>query len=199
MSIIPSIFCGGRSNVFDPLSLDKWDPFEDCPFLKKLVNIPNAAGESAPAASATARIDWKDTPEGHIFKADLQGLKKEEVKVEVQEGMVLQISGRGAGSRRRRTTSGIAWRGAVANSCAGSGCRRMPRWMRWRGVWRTVCSLWQCLKWRWRSLMSKALRFLAELNNVVSPCVFYVYKLMNNEWVKHECVFSAVVWSPNCA
>ncbi|GJR86397.1 17.6 kDa class I heat shock protein 3-like protein [Tanacetum coccineum] len=45
------------------------------------------------SAIANTRIDWKETPEAHVFKADLPGLKKEEVKVEVEEGRVLQISG----------------------------------------------------------------------------------------------------------
>ncbi|KAL3521163.1 hypothetical protein ACH5RR_019312 [Cinchona calisaya] len=89
--IIPSIFGDKRTNVFDPLSLDIWDPFEACPFLNTLTNVPNRAPETS--AFANARVDWKETPEAHVFRADLPGLKKEEVKVEVEEGRVLQISG----------------------------------------------------------------------------------------------------------
>ena len=90
MSLIPHIF-GQRSNVFDPFSLDVWDPFQDLPFSKEIQR--GAAVDSETSAIANTRIDWKETPEAHIFKADMPGLKKEEVKVEVEEGNVLQISG----------------------------------------------------------------------------------------------------------
>ncbi|CAL5363748.1 unnamed protein product [Camellia sinensis] len=92
MAMIPSIFGGRRSNVFDPFSLDIWDPFEGFPFNSALANAPDSAARET-SAIANTRIDWKETQEAHIFKVDLPGLKKEEVKVEVEEGRVLQISG----------------------------------------------------------------------------------------------------------
>lgn len=79
---------GRRSNVFDPFSLDIWDPFN---FSGAITDAPPSGRETS--AIANTRIDWKETPEAHVLKADLPGLKKEEVKVEVEEGRVLQISG----------------------------------------------------------------------------------------------------------
>ncbi|KAG2670181.1 hypothetical protein I3760_14G071800 [Carya illinoinensis] len=90
MSLVPSIFGGRRTNVFDPFSLDLWDPF-DGPLSSAIANVPPSAQETA--ALANLRIDWKETPEAHVFHADLPGLKKEEVKVEVEDGRILQISG----------------------------------------------------------------------------------------------------------
>ncbi|KAI3496910.1 hypothetical protein L1887_39288 [Cichorium endivia] len=89
MSIIPSFFTDRRSNVFDPFSLDIWDPSQGISSV--LNNFPDSSRETA--AIANVKIDWKETPEAHIFKADLPGLKKEEVKVEVEDGRVLQVSG----------------------------------------------------------------------------------------------------------
>ncbi|KAL8499269.1 hypothetical protein ACS0TY_022302 [Phlomoides rotata] len=77
MSLIP--------RIFDPFSLEAWDPFRD-------LQLSRSAGDEA-SQFAAARIDWKETAEAHVFKADVPGLKKEEVKVEVEEGNVLQISG----------------------------------------------------------------------------------------------------------
>ena len=83
-----------RSNVFDPFSLDLWDPFEGFPFGSGSGRLlPRISTDSDTAAFAGTRIDWKETPEAHVFKADVPGLKKEEVKVEVEDGNILQISG----------------------------------------------------------------------------------------------------------
>lgn len=91
MALIPSFFGNRRINVFDPFSHDIFDPFHDFPFSGALSGGQSSGNEAT--AIANIRIDWKETPEAHVFKADMPGLKKEEVKVEVEDGRVLQISG----------------------------------------------------------------------------------------------------------
>ncbi|XP_075633484.1 18.5 kDa class I heat shock protein-like [Castanea sativa] len=88
MSLIPSFF-GSRhqSNILDPFLLEIWDPLLDFTFSSE----PQFARETS--ALANTRVDWKETPEAHVFKSHLLGLNEEEVKVEVEDDRVLQISG----------------------------------------------------------------------------------------------------------
>jgi HSP20 family protein len=90
MAMIPSFFNNRRgSSIFDTFSaFDIWDPLKDFPFTS-----PNTLISRENSAFVNTRIDWKETPEAHVFKADLPGLKKEEVKVEIEDDRVLQISG----------------------------------------------------------------------------------------------------------
>ncbi|XP_010475497.1 PREDICTED: 17.8 kDa class I heat shock protein [Camelina sativa] len=90
MSLIPSFFGNNRRNnsIFDPFSLDVWDPFKDLQ-----LQFPSSSLSGETSAVVNARVDWRETPEAHVFKADLPGMKKEEVKVEIEDDSVLKISG----------------------------------------------------------------------------------------------------------
>nr|ABK26946.1 unknown [Picea sitchensis] len=91
MSIIPSFF-GRSSRVVDPFSLDVWEPFQA--FTDLAAGGPSGQFVKEASAVSNTQIDWKETSEAHIFKADLPGLKKEDVKIELEEGQrILQISG----------------------------------------------------------------------------------------------------------
>ncbi|XP_074358552.1 18.1 kDa class I heat shock protein-like [Apium graveolens] len=97
-------FFGRRSSTaFDPFSLDVWDPFQGFPFNNS--SFEQLSNQKS-ASFAKATIDWKETPEAHVFKADVPGLKKEEIKVEVEDDRVLQISGE---RRREQEDKGDTW------------------------------------------------------------------------------------------
>jgi len=118
-----------RSNVFDPFSLDLWDPFEGFPFGSGSGSLlPRISTDSDTAAFAGAR-NWKETPEAHVFKADVPGLKKE-VKVEVEDVNVLQISG------ERSKAQGGAQQRQVPAPVQAAGERQDGADQRVHGEWR---------------------------------------------------------------
>ncbi|KAJ6822123.1 18.0 kDa class I heat shock protein-like [Iris pallida] len=45
---------------------------------------------------ATTRMDWKETPDAHVFIAEVPGMKKEDLKIEVEVDKILKISGQRA-------------------------------------------------------------------------------------------------------
>ncbi|KAI4299417.1 hypothetical protein L6164_032883 [Bauhinia variegata] len=77
MSIIPS----SSGNSSNPLSVI-WDQFNDfAEFSRENSSFVNT------------QIDWDETPDAHMLKAEIPGLQNGEVRVEVEDERVLLISG----------------------------------------------------------------------------------------------------------
>lgn len=58
-----------------------------------LFDAPSARFAKETQAIANTAVDVKETPDAFVFHADLPGLKKDEVKVQIEDGNVLTITG----------------------------------------------------------------------------------------------------------
>jgi HSP20 family protein len=107
------------------LSGGLWDLLDD-PF-RVLEQTPLAVPRPASAtgqtggispAVALARCDWKETPDAHVISLDVPGVRRDGVKVEVEDNRVLRVSGErkadeekeGERWHRAERTAGRFWR-----------------------------------------------------------------------------------------
>ncbi|XP_057789062.1 uncharacterized protein LOC131005954 [Salvia miltiorrhiza] len=57
----------------------------------------------------SADVDWKETARAHVLKVDVPGFRREEVRVEVVGGRVLQISGERSNEEEEEEEEGGVW------------------------------------------------------------------------------------------
>ena len=86
-SLLP--FIDSPNTLLSDLLSDRFpDPF------RVLEQIPFGVEKTEPSMTMSpARVDWKETPEGHVIMLDVPGMKKDDIKIEVEENRVLRVSG----------------------------------------------------------------------------------------------------------
>ncbi|XP_024973588.1 15.7 kDa heat shock protein, peroxisomal [Cynara cardunculus var. scolymus] len=81
-----------------------------------------------PIYHATALMDWYETSQAHFIKINVPGYSKDDVKVQVEEGNRLVVSGEGGKERSKEKADEIVWHVAERGGGGVDGggfCREM--------------------------------------------------------------------------
>ncbi|KAI7748639.1 hypothetical protein M8C21_012439 [Ambrosia artemisiifolia] len=108
-----------KTKALIPYNRPLWDlmvPISEDPF-KILEQNPLSLPKNLDTLNL-ARADWKETTTHHVITLDVPGMKREDIKIEVEENRVLRVSGErkpeadGDGDKwhRAERTAGKFWR-----------------------------------------------------------------------------------------
>lgn len=70
-------------------------------------------------SGSTALIDWMESSNSHIFKINVPGYNKEDIKVQIEEGNVLSIKGEGL--KKEEKKDDLVWHVAEREAFSGKG------------------------------------------------------------------------------
>ncbi|ESQ47298.1 hypothetical protein EUTSA_v10027986mg [Eutrema salsugineum] len=70
---------------------------------------------------STALIDWMESPNAHIFKINVPGYNKEDIKVTIEEGNVLSIRGERLKEEEKEKKENLVWHVAEREAFSGKG------------------------------------------------------------------------------
>ncbi|KAJ9550171.1 hypothetical protein OSB04_014216 [Centaurea solstitialis] len=76
----------------DPIGSSLLSDLFSNPF-RELEQIPFKLEPDDELIVSPARVDWKESRDGHVITMDVPGMKKEELKIEVEQNRVLRVSG----------------------------------------------------------------------------------------------------------
>ncbi|KAL1308240.1 hypothetical protein HN51_050170 [Arachis hypogaea] len=60
-------------------------------------------------SGSTALLDWLESPTSHIFKLNVPGFSKDEIKVQIEDGNVLHIKGEGGKEENQAKEKDTVW------------------------------------------------------------------------------------------
>ncbi|KAI4354595.1 hypothetical protein L6164_003445 [Bauhinia variegata] len=107
MSMNPFSFFSRRHEAAPRPQPQRRELFHEPELRGSLVNNPGSHASSyskeSSSGMANVRVDWRETPEMHEYKVHLPGLRRDEVKVEVEDERVVCITGERTEEREEKT------------------------------------------------------------------------------------------------